>query len=218
MFLHYLHANLQYISSQPPDTTLLTLDNVHVPTHQHLLAAVSPYLASLLAQAGQGTTISLPFTSKVVTMVMQVLVAGGKEEDDTMETDVVEAAGEMGIMCLVEKAKNNVDDEKLSAEIKTTFKSPGTEPETNQKIMLEGDFNNALRMKEEELNFDENHDNVDVKDDKDSILSLSNNSVKKKKKNGDEQSDHNCKICSVDFQSYNQLKCHRRKNSLKSYE
>ena len=77
-------------------------------------------------------------------MVMQVLVAGGKEEDDTMETDVVEAAGEMGIMCLVEKAKNNVDDEKLSAEIKTTFKSPGTEPETNQKIMLEGDFNNAL--------------------------------------------------------------------------
>merc|ERR1711936_559171 len=106
MYLHYLRANLHSISNQPPDTTLLTLDNVRVPTHQHLLAAVSPYLASLLAQAGQGTTISLPFTSKVVNMVMQVLVAGGKEENNTMETDVVEAAGEMGIMCLVEKFKN----------------------------------------------------------------------------------------------------------------
>merc|ERR1711936_356881 len=105
MYLHYLRANLHSISNQPPDTTLLTLDNVRVPTHQHLLAAVSPYLASLLAQAGQGTTISLPFTSKVVTMVMQALVVGGKEENDTMETDVVEAAGEMGIMCLVEEAK-----------------------------------------------------------------------------------------------------------------
>merc|ERR1712179_895854 len=109
-------------------------------------------------------------------------------------------------MWLVEKLKNRRDDknnfdnvdtktnfstEKLNAEIKTSLKRPEKEPRANQKIFLEGDLNNALEFKEEEFNFDENYENVDNKDDKDFILSIS-----KKKKYGNERTDDNCNICS----------------------
>ena len=106
MYLQYLRTNLLSITSQPHDTSLITSDSVHLPAHQHLLSAVSPYLASLLAQAGHATTIFLPFTSKVVTRVMQLLVAEQEEFDNTIDAEVVEAARDMGIMCLVEKDKD----------------------------------------------------------------------------------------------------------------
>ena len=49
-------------------------------------------------------------------MVLEELVTGGKEDNDTARTDVVEAASEMGIMCFKDNSekicvdKNNVDE------------------------------------------------------------------------------------------------------------
>ena len=211
-----LHAYLQSISISPPDTTLLPLDNVPVLTHQHLLAAVSPYLASLLAQAGQGATISLPFTSKVVTKVMQVLVAGGK--NDTMEIDVVEAAGEMGIMHLVEEAKKiplvktNFDDKDTKAEINSNIKLSTVNVNTevistrfrnatlnkvseNKNGNVKDDLNKEPELKKE----DEDDDYVDEKVDKDFMLHMGAKSIKKKRKHGNEQIDDNCQniLCDV---------------------
>ena len=108
------------------------------------------------------------------------------------------------------KSNLKVSKEKLNAEIKTAFKSPDTELRTNQSISLEGDFNIALEFKKKDFNFDENYDGVDDKNNKDSILSISK-SVKKKQNYEKERTDNNCKICSLNFQSYNQLKFHRRK-------
>ena len=154
---------------------------------------------------------------------MQVLVGGGK--NDTLEIDEVEAAGEMGIMYLVEEAKNchvdkDVLDEvdiksnlevKVNAEITSSFRSQDTRSRiNNQKSLLQGDLNNILEFKEEEFNFD-NYEDVDDKKDIDLSLSISDKSIKKKKNQGNEQTDVNCNICSLNFQSYNKLRFHRRK-------
>ena len=101
--------HLHSISLQTPDITLHTLDNDHISTQQHLLAAASPFLASLLAQAGAGlggfTNISVPFTSKVVRRVIQVL--GGLEvEGRNIGTEELDAAREMGLMIIKQDVIN----------------------------------------------------------------------------------------------------------------
>merc|ERR1712179_251089 len=101
MSLTYLRTNLHYISQTPTDCSLVSYEGVPIPTQQLLLAAASSYLASLLAQSGTtATTITLPFTTKVVRRIIQVL---GEEEGDTIETEAFLAAREMGIMFLKEK-------------------------------------------------------------------------------------------------------------------
>ena len=108
MALNLLRTNLRFISSQPPDTTIITSDGDHIPTQQHLLSAASPYLASLLAQVGQGGifSISVPFQNDVVKLLLQSLVS----EEDEIESEGFVAAREMGIMFLKEKVAGTVDD------------------------------------------------------------------------------------------------------------
>ena len=102
-----LHLNS--ISLQPTDTILLTSDNVHIPTQHLLLAAASPYLASLLAQAGAGqgsnTTLSLPFTSKVVRKVISYLGEQGNKGNN-LETEEIIAAQELGMVVNKEDVTN----------------------------------------------------------------------------------------------------------------
>ena len=97
MSLKYLVSNLKLISSEPADVTLLSSDGVHIPSHHYLLSAVSPYLACLLAQAGQGgrLAISLPFHSQVVRRVIKTLLAV-EEEGDRIETEGILAASRVG--------------------------------------------------------------------------------------------------------------------------
>jgi len=74
MARNQFHQNLKTISVQPPDTTLITSEGEHIRTQQHLLSAVSPFLASLLAQAGHfGAAISVPFSSEEVRYVIHKL-------------------------------------------------------------------------------------------------------------------------------------------------
>ena len=108
---NFHRRNLRFISLQPPDTTLITSDGDHISTQQHLLAAASPYLASLLAQTGQGGifAISVPFRNDVVRLVLQSLVSVEQDEGN-IESEGFVAAREMGIMFLKEKVAGTVDD------------------------------------------------------------------------------------------------------------
>ena len=158
-----------------------------------------------------------------------MLVGGGK--NDTLEIDEVEAAGEMGIMHLVEEGKKiplgktNVDDKDTKTEfvdmsIKLSTVNINTEItptrfrnvnlskiSINKNWTVQGDLNKESELKKE----DDDGDNVDDKDDKDFILHIGTKSIKKKRKHGNRQIDNNCKICSVKFVSYSQLKLHMRK-------
>ena len=104
MYLSYLHQHLKLISSHPSDITLITSDRHHIPTHQHLLSAVSPFLASLIVQAGHTCSVlgSLHFQSEVVRLIMDKLVSP-KEDADEIECDGFNAAREMGIVFLKQK-------------------------------------------------------------------------------------------------------------------
>ena len=111
MTLNLLRSNLRFISSHPPDTTLITSDGDHIPTQQHLLSAASPYLASLLVQVGQGGlfAISVPFRNYVVRLVLKSLVSE-EESGDEVESEGFAAAREMGIMFLKLKVAGNEDN------------------------------------------------------------------------------------------------------------
>ena len=104
MSLSYLRHHLKFISSHPSDMTLITSDGHHIPTHQHLLSAVSTFLASLIVQAGQtgSVLVSLPFHSEVVRLVLDKLVSPD-EDANTIECDGFNAAIELGIVFLKQK-------------------------------------------------------------------------------------------------------------------
>ena len=102
MCISSLYTNLHYISKTPPDCSLVSSEGVHIPTQQHLLAAASSYLACLLAQGG--TTIILPFTTKVVRKIIQVL---GEKEGNTIDSETFLAARELGIMFLKEEVTDH---------------------------------------------------------------------------------------------------------------
>ena len=105
MCISSLYTNLHYISKTPPDCSLVSFEGVHIPTQQHLLAAASSYLACLLAQGCTTTpTIILPFTTKVVRKIIQVL---GEKEGNTIDSEAFLAARELGIMFLKKEVTNH---------------------------------------------------------------------------------------------------------------
>ena len=121
--------HLHSISLSPPDITLLTLDNLHIPTQQLLLAAASPFLASLLAQAGAGqggfTNIYIPFTSKVVRRILQVL--GRKEMNgNDLVTEELDAARHMGMM-VIKKDVMNAEEKECDTLVDFVFGNNGDE-------------------------------------------------------------------------------------------
>ena len=111
-----LRVDLHHISQGHPDCVLLSSDGEHVNTQQLLLAAASSFLASLLAQGGTNTTISLPFTSKVVRTILEVL---GEVEEVPIETEIFLAARELGIMFLNEKVVNSEVKDNLGKKVDT---------------------------------------------------------------------------------------------------
>ena len=65
---------LRAISQEAPSCTLLTKDKGKVEVQAHLLSTLSPFLASLLAQAGPSSpAISLPFSENLLDILREII-------------------------------------------------------------------------------------------------------------------------------------------------
>jgi hypothetical protein len=193
MALKFICRNLRFISSQPTDTTIITSDGEHIPTQQHLLSAVSPYLASLLAQAGQGggLSISLPFDSHVVRLVLHTIVSV-EEEGDEIEGEGFAAAREMGIMFIKEKVltrgddfKKEVDPAKEFVFEEDVYNLPTFEDEENRKDVPRIISNKLDKVQEEMVKY-----------------------VKKETAEKEKNIGHNCNTCGLDFKRNKHLSLH----------
>ena len=84
---------LRAISLEAPSCTLLTTDLGKVEVQAHLLSTLSPFLASLLAQAGPSSpVISLPFSENLVRGLFSCLV-----QNEPLSCETLEIATILGI-------------------------------------------------------------------------------------------------------------------------
>ena len=174
------YQNLRTISVQPPDTTLITSEGEHIATQQHLLSAASPFLASLLAQAGPfGAAISLPFGSQEVRYIIHKL--GSVDEGaDEIEGFAFSVAKVLGIEYLKEKKS------RLSYISKAEDFVFEEHPEILQPAIL------SKVDKNEQDNEREMKKSVILDYDKETKLK------------------YDCNSCEISFKSQSELKTHRR--------
>lgn len=112
----YFHA----ISKEASDCVLITSQGHRVEVQSMLLAAASPFLASLLAQAGSSTCISLPSSSSsLVSSLIASLVRGQvfTEEEERL-------AAVLGIKCQMRRVDTKL---KSGGEVMQNFQNKAIE-------------------------------------------------------------------------------------------
>ena len=135
----YFHA----ISKEASDCVLITSQGHRVEVQSMLLAAASPFLASLLAQAGSSTCISLPSSSSSLLSSLIASLVGGQvftEEEERL-------AAVLGIKCQMRRVDTKL---KSGGEVMQNFQNKTIEKQKAKPPPVLGGIHEATNKSLEE--------------------------------------------------------------------